>query len=240
MDVFEHDHAHGEFEDWTQKYCRNFFPEFSDNLYINSEICYQHLEDFDSYKDKTLLLVGGGPSSSLIDFDNISYDYLWSMNQFYLNKKLSNKKIDLVMIMGETKLDEIRAYRDRYSPKIGFEIHPRWNNYQFDNYTKYFCMHTRFYGKIGIGARMLIFASALGFKNIIFCGLDGPEPILKGDHAFEPGKTTLPSCFVNQDLSTIVNEFKYQYDVLWNYIHQLYPLTKFYNIGNKSIYHEKA
>jgi hypothetical protein len=240
MDVFEHNHANGEFVDWTQKYFKEFFPNFSNNLSISSEIVYQKLESFDNYKDKTLLLVGGGPSSNYIDLNKVHYDYLWSMNQFYLNKKLNKKKIDLVMIMGETKLDKIKIYRDMYCPKIGFEIHSRWKNYNFDNYPNYFCMHTRFYGKIGIGARMLIFAAALGFKNVMFCGLDGPESILKGDHSFEPGKTTLPSCFINQDLSTIANEFKYQYDFLWLYIHKVYPSTKFYNLGYKSIYHEKC
>ena len=45
-------------------------------------------------------------------------------------------------------------------------------------------MHTRFYGRLGAGARMKIFAAQLGFDKVYFTGFDGPEAIFDGDHAF--------------------------------------------------------
>ena len=187
------------------------------------------------------MLVGGGPSANG-DWDAHKYDYLWSINHFFKNEKLKDKKVDLAMIMGEPdiKADDFIKYRDKNETFIGFEIHDRWPSYEFDDYTKYFCMHTRFYGRLGAGARMKIFAAHLGFQKVMFTGFDGPEAIFNGDHAFEPGKTTLPGVFQNLRVENVSYFWKQQYDYLWDYIHNLYPNTKFRNIGGGKKYHEKA
>ena len=101
-------------------------------------------------------------------------------------------------------------------------------------------MHTRFYGRLGAGARMKIFAAHLGFDKIFFTGFDGPEAIFDGDHAFEPGKTTLPGAFQKLRLTNVSYFWKQQYDYLWDYIHSLYPNSEFINIGGGAKYHEKA
>ena len=112
---------------------------------------------------------------------------------------MSNTKIDLAIIMPEVNLesDEFIRYSDKYNPLLGFEIHDNWINYKFDNYNKYFLMHTQFYGKIGIGARMLIFAAALKCANVSFVGLDGGSYVFKGNHGFQKNKKILPSCYNN-------------------------------------------
>ena len=85
-------------------------------------------------------------------------------------------------------------------------------------------MHTQFYGKLGIGPRMILFAAALGCKEVKFAGLDGFKPIYKGEHAFEPGKKTLPSSF-SEDV------FEKQYEYFWKYAKDLYKQTAFINLG---------
>jgi hypothetical protein len=155
---------------------------------------------------------------------------------------LKQKNVHLAMIMGEPdiKSEEFLSYRDRHQTYIGFEIHDKWPNYEFDDYDRNFCMHTRFYGRLGAGARMKIFAGHLGFSKVYFTGFDGPEAIFNGDHAFEPGKKTLPGVFQGLPLNSVSYFWKLQYDYLWNYVKTLYPNTKFVNIGGGGVYHEKA
>ena len=240
-DVFWHGRARGSFPEWAVTDCKSFFPKFSNDLVISPEIVYQHKPHFDNYKDTTLILVGGGPSSKG-DWENNDYDYIWSMNHFYLSEKLKNKKVDLAMIMGEPDVtsNEFVAYAKEHKPYLGFEVDPKWSRYQFDDYENYFCMHSRFYGRIGVGIRMLILGASLGFSKVLFTGLDGPEPIVQGDHAFQPGKKTLPACFNNMSLENMCIEFKKQYDCAWDIIKTINTKTQFINIGGGSLYHEKC
>jgi len=240
-DIFCHGRARNTFQEWSSEDCRILFPDFSDNLVVTSEITYQHKDYFDSYKGKTLMLVGGGPSSKE-GWDDYKHDYIWSMNHFFLNEKLKNKRVDLAMIMGEPDISSpsFFSYIKEHRPYLGFEIHDKWFNHTFNKYENYFCMHTRFYGRIGAGARMLIFAACLGFKRVLFTGLDGPEAIFAGDHSFEPGKTTLPACFTGCGIEYVRQHWKYQSDYLWEYIHTLYPNIEFMNVGGGEYYHEKC
>jgi len=241
LDVFCHGRARDTFQEWSTKDCISLFPNFSNNLITTPEITYQYKPHFDRYKDNTLMIVGGGPSSNN-NWEDSNYDFLWSMNHFFLNKKLQDKKVDLAMIMGEPDVNSkfFLDYVEKYKPYLGFEIHDKWFNYTFNDYPNYFCMHTRFYGRVGAGARMLIFAAHLGFKNVLFTGFDGPEPIFNGNHAFEPGKKTLPSCFTGYNIDYVREQWKLQSDYLWDYIHDLYPNTNFANIGGGDYYHERC
>jgi len=207
--------------------------KFCKSVKLDKEIVYSNLPHFADYKDSTVLLIGGGPSTNELDLDATDRDFTWSCNHFYRNEKLKNVKVDLAMMMGEPNLrsEEFTEYRDKFEPFIGFESHDRWVNYDFDDYKKYFCMHTRFYSRLGIGVRMIVFACALGCKHIKFVGLDGYEPIYRGDHAFEPGKKTLPSAFSEK-------QYKDQYRFFWSYVKGLYPDVKFENLGGGKEFHE--
>ena len=241
INPFHHHRATAPFEQWSSKDCMNMFPNFSDRLKTNSEITYQAQDRFDEYKGKTLMIVGGGPSSAQ-GWQEKEYDFLWSMNHFYKNPIFRKTKVDLAMIMGEPNINdpEFLRFREENKTLIGFEIHDRWENYSFDNYQNYFCMHTRFYGKIGVGARMKIFASMLGFKKVYFTGCDGPAAIFSGDHFFEPGKKTLPSVFNGLSLDAVSSHWKLQYDFFWDYVRSINPDTKFENLGGGEEYHEKC
>tara|TARA_R110000824_G_scaffold13134_3_gene57168 strand:- start:155 stop:874 length:720 start_codon:yes stop_codon:yes gene_type:complete len=218
--------------------CKAMFPKFSDNLVSNTKIIYQNLPAFEKYKNKTVLLIGGGGSTNTLSWEALNtYDYVWSVNHFYLHPVLKNTKVDLVMMMTEPDLqnEDWLEYRNRFNPYVGFEIHgdphtkSKWKYYKFDDYEKYFCMHTRFYSKLGACVRMILFAAELGVSSLDFVGLDGPEAIAKGDHAFQPGKTTMPS---NS------GSFLEQYYSFWNYAMASYPDVSFYNLGGGEQYHK--
>jgi hypothetical protein len=241
LDVFYHHRATIKFPDWAVRDFNASFSTFCDQARCNNEIAYSDLEYFKTYKDKKVFIIGGGPSTNATDLSAIERDFTWSLNHFYLSKRMQDVKVDLAMFMGEPDLSSkaFQKYRETHQPYIGFEVHDRWFNHTFDDYKKYFAMHTRFYGRVGAGVRMIIFACFLGCKEIVFTGFDGPDPIYEGDHAFEPGKKTLPSVYTRADKSLVLQDWKEQTDFFWEYIQTLFPGVKFTNVGGGERYHEK-
>jgi len=237
---FGHHQATEPFPQWVVRECRLSFKKFVKSVVVNDEIVYSDLDYFKKYKDKSVLIIGGGPSTKTINYDEVERDFTWSCNHFYLNSKLKEMKIDLAMLMSEPDMNskEFLEYRDKYKPYLGFEVHDRWPGHKFDDYDRYFMMHPHFYGRIGVGARMLIFAAALGCKEVKFVGFDGPEYQLTGDHAFEPGKTNLPSICDGLTDEEVIYIHKIQYDLLWNYIKDNFPNSTMTNLGFKTKYHE--
>ena len=218
------------------------FPNFIiEDLALGDYIIFSKHSKFKKYKDSRVLIAGGGPSTNKLDFSSSERDFLWSCNHFYLHKYLKNTKVDMAMIMGEPdiKSEEFINYRDKFKPMIGFEIHENWipssvnkfKGYQFDDYENYFLMHTDFYSKLGAGVRMIIFACALGVKEVSFVGLDGPSFIKKGDHAFQKGKTTLPVGY-NPEI------YAFHYRLFWKYINSCFPSVSFLNLGYGQEYHD--
>ena len=185
--VFDHHRAISPFPNWVIDDSRACFKQICTSLRTKNDIVFSNLEYFDSYEDKEVLVIGGGPSTNTLDLNEVERDFTWSCNHFYLNPKLREAKIDLAMLMGEPDLEskEFLEYREKHEPYLGFEVHDRWFGYKFDSYNKYFMMHTKFYSKLGIGVRMILFAAFLGCKTIKFVGLDGYKPIYDGNHAFE-------------------------------------------------------
>ena len=242
IDPFAHHRASSDFQTWVKNDFQNMFPKFSNDLFFDDSVVYQKKKEFSNMRGATLMLVGAGPSSLSESWKLEKYDYLWTMNQFYKSDIFRDVKVDLAMIMGETNLrdPEFLEKRNKDNILIGFESHDRWENYRFDEYENYFCMHTKFYGKIGIGARMKMFAACLGFEEVMFTGFDGPEQIFLGNHSFEPGKKTLPSVFDGQSLESVSYHHKAQYDFLWRLIRQKYSKVSFKNLGGGTKYHEEC
>ena len=240
MSVFSHHRSRGKFIDWVSQDFKNMFPDFSDKLVSTENIVYQKLRHFDNYPGKTLMLVGGGPSASS-GWEDKKYDFIWTMNHFYKNPIFNDKKVDLAMMMAEpdTYDSALASIRER-GTCIGFEVHDKWANTNPIKYKNNFCMHTRFYGRIGIGARMKIFAAQLGFAKVYFTGFDGPKAIFEGNHFFEPGKKTLPSVFSGMNLDQVSYHWKIQYDHLWRHIREINTDIEFVNIGGGELYHEEC
>jgi len=153
----------------------------------------------------------------------------------------------LVMIMGEPDINrkEWIDYRNRFQPLVGFEIAEKWEHHTFDDYEKYFCMHTYVYDILGACVRMIEFACELQVAVIDFIGMDGVEAIEKGEHAFQPGKTTLPSLLANYtgrniraSSMTSSTIFKAKYNIFWERMKKNHPHTSFHNLGGGEKYHK--
>ena len=214
------------FTDWAPKLMRQmgFRPTV-----IREDIIYTPIK----VNGDHLLVVGGGPSTNTLN-DCTSYSDVWSMNKFYKNRFLSETKLDLIGVgaIVDENATELNEYLDKFNPQMAFEIHPRWFTQRISNCIVY---HTKFYGQIGMGARLINLGAALGFKQISFIGLDGPQAILEGRHAFEPGKTELPSLCNKENAHQIHLD---QYAFFWNYISQLYPDTQFISLDKDNEYHK--
>lgn len=237
IDVFQHHRAIEKFPDWVINDCRKSHPDsfrkFVKSAVADSNIVYSNLDYFKQYEGAKVIFVAGGPSSKETEWETDGYDFIWSCNHFFRHPRLKDAKVDLAMIMPEVDLQskEFLEYREKHSPHYGFEIHDKWVAHQFDEYDKYFCMHTRFYSKIGIGARMLIFAAALKCKEVAFVGLDGPIYQIRGNHGFENGKSSFPACYHNMPQDAILKSYLDQHEMLWQHINESYPNTTFTNLG---------
>lgn len=227
------------FQEMSMARATNIFKnyDFFKDLTSNNEIIFSNTKFFEQkYKDKKILIIGGGPSTQKLIKSGYQetfnkYDYLWSANSFYLNETLKNIKMDLIMVMLQTKIKspEFVKYMFKNRPLMGFELHNKWES-QKVNYDKLFMMQTRFYGILGVCQRMIIFACYLGAKEVGFVGLDGLKSMKEGNHSFEKNKNDLPS---------ISDEgvFQYQSDCFWNHVNKLYTDTKIINHGYQNNYH---
>lgn len=237
IDVFQHHRAVERFPDWVINDCRNSSPhsfrKFVKSVVADSNVVYSNLNHFKDYEGSRVLFVAGGPSSKETEWSANEYDYIWSCNHFFRHPRLKELKVDLAMIMPEVDLqsEEFLSYRDLHQVYLGFEIHDKWVAQTFDNYERYFCMHTRFYSKIGIGARMLIFAAALKCREVAFVGLDGPIYQIRGNHGFESGKSNFPACYHGAPQEVILKSYLDQHELLWKHINEFYPDTVFTNLG---------
>tara|TARA_R110001583_G_scaffold33731_1_gene113803 strand:+ start:394 stop:1182 length:789 start_codon:yes stop_codon:yes gene_type:complete len=195
--------SESKFPQWSSSSLIKLFPNFSSNLKINNFISYEHNEDFNKFKNKKILVVGGGPSTYDLDLNKLEIDHIFTANNFFLNKKLNNIKIDIAMVGAEvdTTSDKFIKYVEKHQPWLGFEIHPKWastnsydylNKHLYNSYWKMFCMQTRYYGCVGIGHRLLVLAMQLNAKEIYYIGIDGPKGMIKGRHSFEKNKINLP------------------------------------------------
>ena len=207
--------------------------EFYKDVKNTNEIIFSNCSKMrEKYLDKKILILGGGPSTS----DFISnpeklqfYDFIWSVNHFYINPVLKNVKVDLAMIMLEPDIfsHEFVEYYNRFSPTLGFELHDKWINTKIP-YKNCFIMQTRFYGILGACQRMIIFASYLKASEVHFTGLDGLPAIRKGMHSFQQGKNKLPS--ISDD-----RVYFYQYEEFWKYLYRFKNEVKYKNFSKRLI-----
>jgi len=237
------------FKSYSTGQLKSLFP-FTNNLNESSDIVYNYLDEFDKFKDSKILIVGAGPSTNEVKWHNLEYDYIFSLNHFYLNSNLKNRKVDIAVIGGEVdyQSDDFLNYVNEFNPILMFELHSRWEKEKtylrllYENYPKISCFNTRIYGKLGGVPRLLMFALEMKPKEIYFIGMDGGTSLsavskkFTGDlnHSFEEGKENLPH-LVNE--SNAYSVYYGQYEELWNYIlNELNYDTRLYNLGENSEY----
>ena len=84
--------------------------------------------DVSKYKNKKILIVGGGQSTLDTKWENLDYDYLWTCNDFYKEERVLSQDIDLYALAFTTKLRDfplIKKLRKSDTTVIYEPIHYR-------------------------------------------------------------------------------------------------------------------
>jgi len=191
-------------ENWTevsQKLRDAFFKSFmfdevfgetktTDELFIKSNI------DFSFVKDKSVLVIGGGPSSKNLTDDQIkSYDLVFSCNHFFKNDSLKKHKVHVALIGDEVDFNdpEFLEYVNNHNPILGFDHsarRPAFNLLKLgEAYPLTFIWLTRYFSRLGYVPRACVLAKLFGASKIDFIGLDGFKT---NEHFFEKDKKPPP------------------------------------------------
>jgi hypothetical protein len=152
--------------------------------------------NYKQYSGKSILIIGGGPSTVEVNWKNIDVDFKWSCTNFFMNESIFEEKLDLISLgnLQDFKDRRLLDYLDTNPDcKVLFEqnyLYPAtlYNNLDFINKYKnrihYGQLEKSYTGIVGPPARMITLAAGIGFKNIYFVGLDGFDKDLKNAHAF--------------------------------------------------------
>lgn len=206
---------------YAEKMLNHFFSsEMIDKAFkgftISPELLITNNISFLGLKNKSVLIVGGGPSTSLLTKDQISkYDYIVSCNHFFKNPTLKETRIDLCLIGDEVNLQskEFLDYIETFKPAIGFEHSARRTDQDLikfrKNYPKCFVYLTRYFSRLGFVARAIIICALAKPNKIDYIGMDGHK---KGSyaHAFQPGK---PAPVFNEE-----QKYKEQVEIFFKYL----------------------
>lgn len=164
--------------------------EVTDELLIKSDI------DFSFIKDKSVLVIGGGPSSKTLTDNQIrSYDLVFSCNHFFKNDLLKKHKIHLALIGDEVNFNdpEFLEYVNNHNPILGFDHsarRPAFNLLKLkESYPLCFIWLTRYFSRLGYVPRACVLAKLFGASKIDFIGLDG---FRTNEHFFEKDKNPPP------------------------------------------------
>ena len=210
----------------------------------NLDFLYSNPELFDQYSGSTIMIVGGGPSTQDVAWENIRADYIWTCNEFYKNKKFNNKKVDLVSLAPlvdehlmdsplescfESNEDLIAAFP---IDRIGMSTAPLQEFCK--KYPNQTCLyHTRYGSVIGTMNRLICLAIFAGAKKIYFVGMDGRSKCEKnGDlmHAFD-GDKPVPGWYQRYGDRFQIRQFVVFYDYLLALRNRFGYDFEIYNLG---------
>lgn len=243
----DYDKNHGidnkDFPEWVAKKIEKTFHSFCYPLHSSYHfICSKQDSLKEKYKDKNILILGGGGSTKkFLEKNTIKENIcsLWSLNNFFKSSLITKYHIDLVSLGPEVDLQDshLNEYLHFFNVDIGIELHQKWSREQINNplvkeVNKFaldnnstFCFQTRYFSILGSGARLVILACELGASGVAFTGFDGPEAIWAADHAFEEGKNFMTYRAQGYPKDQVIQMFKDEYNWFWNYIKTTYPHT---------------
>ena len=211
---------------WGKEHLKKYlYPVFGDDAEETAEYIIQNFDELKKYKDKRLLMIGGGPSTNEVDWKGMDfeYDYAWSCNNFYLNPDMDEVKISLAFLGPTVDLEDkkLQDYVNENKTVCVFEagISPFREPEQFEQFREA-CperscyIHQRYFSKLGTVARMVCLGTFLGAKKIYFIGMDGfpGKDGSKYKHAFEGPKKDHGGRLFSYDLH------RRQYVLLWDYL----------------------
>lgn len=223
-------------EPWGKYHLQNVLAQFiGTDCLMNSEVMYQDHPEFKKYKDSTILIVGAGPSAVDVNWEDEKRDFTWSCTKFYLNEKLQDCGVDFASIGGNVDLadPQLQSFITRHNTLCGFEggVSPFKKPEEICNFKNLFpnqitYFHTRYFSKLGSVARLIVFASLLGAKEVKFIGFDG-NPI-KQKHAFEGEKKSHDEPWRN---TSSLNLYRRQFTIFWDYLLKMDNGVLYTNLG---------
>ncbi len=202
--------------------------EYSRHLAISSN------ERFKKYKDKKILIVGGGPSSKEHEWDPSQYDYVFSCNHFFLFDRLKNVPVDFASVCPEVDVKSAAFMEYLHSSDTLFCIDnvdvKRENVEHLLSYDRCAIAILRFNLKMGTTIRLLVIASYFQPSEIHVVGMDGVTKDgetkgLDSQHSFQPGKPMAKT--------RGYEVFYKEYQMVWNYLRtDLGKGIKYKNLGH--------
>ena len=196
---------------------------------LNTEVRCGYCKEIDLLrKQDSVIIIGGGPSSTFVDYSEFEDVPKWTMNSFYINDKVSSlSNIQLVTFLDNVNIEDPELWKsvNKIKPLVIQEISDLGNARIQDvrrKYDKITYMHTRYRSRLGVGARLVVFAILLGIKKIYITGMDGYDLNSSKTHAFEKDKKP-PDWLLRMgpDIQ------KQQFVIFWDYI--MHTLKKTYD-----------
>jgi hypothetical protein len=208
---------------------------------FSTNYIYEDIKDFNKFKNSKILVVGGGPSSSDLEFQSEDYDYIFSCNHFYKSEKFKDTNVDILFIGNEvnTFSSEFLDYCKRSSTYLAIEDLQCRSAHVFNLIHKFpekaFFCSSRYQSKFtGTASKIVIFALELGAKNVDFIGVDGVASDFNDKqlmpHGFEGEKLFRKK--KKSNYLKVISHYKY-FDT---YIRDFYPNCKINNLGRFNKY----
>ncbi|HAT63036.1 MAG TPA: hypothetical protein DCS66_00325 [Flavobacteriaceae bacterium] len=160
---------------------------------------YENIPELNKFKDSTILIVGGGPSTEACDWETSERDYTWTCNHFYKHPTLIKQDISLVYLNAETHMGipDLRDYVLTHDTICAADTSITRPAGLLESFKSHNCTTLLFNQRVfltsGAAPKLIALAVLLGAKCIKFVGMDGwrkeqIEELDAADHAFEPGK----------------------------------------------------
>ena len=229
MNLYRKDMHHGGWfsfnakkEDWESHYAQKMYDTYFNSSFvkdqygsvtITDELLITNNINYSGINEKSVLVVGGGPSCELLTSEIInSYDYIFSCNHFYKNEFLNKHKVHIALLGDEVDLkdEKLLEYIQENKTIVGFEHSSTRRTMDLLNFKKQhkqsFLYLTRYFSRLGYVARTCVLAKLMGANNIDFIGLDGFKT---NSHYFENTKSAPP--FNNKERFCDQMEVFYRY-----------------------------
>ena len=200
--------------------------------------------DHQKYKDKRILIIGAGPTTNMVKWENINYDYIFTCNQYFECDKLQNKPIEIVSLINRILTSNSEKLQNRLKLDNSYITIEPYHSRKFFNSKNYLTFYknnldrciffdTKFQNKSGAAPRLAILAATFKPKNIYMVGIDGyantPNVIHSFDKHLKGPRDGNSLISVNQDH---LNFSKYIYDLCRQFNVNLYNLS---DVTNDSV-----
>ena len=152
----------------------------NDNYICNGEYIYEDIKEVKKFKDKKILIVGGGPTAKEYNWDASDYDYIFSLHNFYQSDKLKKININLFLVGNQTdalgseflnyckNTNSIIVMEDlEHKPKVVKTLQEKF----FDRIL--LCSCRAQFKSLGAAPKLVILALSFGSKQVDCVGIDG-------------------------------------------------------------------